>query len=150
MSNIVVPEFAVTDWRVSLRFYCEILGFSCVYQRPDEGFAYLAREGAELMIDQIGLGRTFGDDHLPVSRPFGRGLNVQIRVAAVDPLVTALHTAGVDLYLPLEERWYRRGEIEIGQRQFVVADPDGYLLRFYQSLATRPADLSAAGRGDGQ
>lgn len=140
MSNVVVPEFAVTDWRASLRFYCEVLGFSCVYHRPEEGFAYLAREGAELMIDQINLGRTFGDDHLPVSRPFGRGVNVQIRVAVVEPLVSALRAAGVDLTLPLEEKWYRRGEIEIGQRQFVVADPDGYLLRFYESLGIRSAD----------
>ena len=30
-----------------------------------------------------------------------------------------------------EESWYRRGSEENGNRQFVVADPDGYLLRFY-------------------
>jgi hypothetical protein len=28
---------------------------------------------------------------------------------------------------------------ETGQRQFVVADPDGYLLRFCMSLGQRPA-----------
>ena len=38
------------------------------------------------------------------------------------------------LTLPLEERWYRAGAGQIGQRQFVVADPDGYLLRFVRLL----------------
>ncbi|MDX3927730.1 MAG: VOC family protein [Shinella sp.] len=137
MSNIVVPEFAVTDWEASLRFYCDILGFDCLYQRSEEGFAYLEREGAELMIDQIGLGRTFGDDHLPAAPPFGRGLNLQIRVSAVEPMIAALEAAHICLYLPLEEKWYRRGTAEVGQRQFVVADPDGYLLRFYESLGNR-------------
>jgi catechol 2,3-dioxygenase-like lactoylglutathione lyase family enzyme len=138
MPNTVVPEFAVTDWRSSLRFYCELLGFECRFQRPEEGFAYLEREGAELMIDQIGLGRTFGNKHLPTEYPFGRGLNVQIRVSSVELILAALHAANVTLYLPLEEKWYRNGETEAGNRQFVVADPDGYLLRFYEDLGSRP------------
>ena len=50
---------------------------------------------------------------------------------------------GVHLMPPLEERWYRQDQTETGHRQFVVADPDGYLLRFFSSLATRPA--TAAG-----
>lgn len=138
MSNALVPEFAVSDWQASKEFYCNILGFSCDYERPEEGFCYLSRDGAELMLDQIGAGRTFDDGHLPQSYPFGKGLNVQIRVASADALVRALTDKGIALYLLLEERWYRRGEEEVGNRQFVVADPDGYLLRFYEPLGLRP------------
>ncbi|RVK20566.1 VOC family protein [Sinorhizobium meliloti] len=138
MNNALVPEFAVSDWQASKEFYCNILGFSCDYERPEEGFCYLSLDGAELMIDQIGTGRTFADGHLPRSYPFGRGLNVQIRVASADALVRALTDRGIALYLPLEERWYRRGDEEVGNRQFVVADPDGYLLRFYEPLGRRP------------
>lgn len=36
--------------------------------------------------------------------------------------------------LPLEERWYRRDDLEIGVRQFAVQDPDGYLIRLSQSI----------------
>ena len=36
-----------------------------------------------------------------------------------------------------EERWYRQGEAERGDRQFVVEDPDGYLLRFFSDLGER-------------
>ncbi len=137
MSNALVPEFAVSDWRASLRFYCELLGFHCRYQRPEEGFAFLEREGAELMIDQIGLGRTFGEQFLPATPPFGLGLNVQIRVSSVDPIIAALDAANIPLFLPLEEKWYRIGDMEAGNRQFVAADLDGYLLRFYEELAPR-------------
>ena len=54
MSNALVPEFAVSDFAASKRFYCRHLGFACVYERPEDGFAYLALGKAELMIDQIG------------------------------------------------------------------------------------------------
>ena len=135
--NALVPEFAVTDWRRSRSFYCDVLGFQPVYDRPEEGFSYLSLGKAELMIDQIGLGRTFGDGHLPEDYPFGKGLNLQIQVTSVAPLVAAIESIGQSLYLPLEDRWYGRGDRELGNRQFVVADPDGYLLRFFESLGER-------------
>lgn len=40
--------------------------------------------------------------------------------------------------IPFEDRWYREGDTELGNRQFVVADPDGYLLRFFTDLGQRP------------
>lgn len=135
----LIPELAVADWRRSRSFYCDLLGFTALYDRAEEGFSYLALGAADLMIDQIGLGRTLDDGHAPDVPPFGRGLNLQIAVPDIAPLVAALAAAGVPLLLPPEDRWYRRGATEIGQRQFVVPDPDGYLLRFAQPLGTRPA-----------
>lgn len=139
MTPALVPELAVGDWRRSLAFYRDVLGFELRYQREEDGFAYLALGGADLMIDQIGLGRTFDDGHAPDGYPFGRGLNLQIEVPDVAPLLRALERHGISLFLPLEERWYRKGALEVGNRQFVVADPDGYLLRFFQDLGERPA-----------
>lgn len=137
MANALVPEFAVTDWRRSKQFYCEILGFDCVYERPEDGFCYLSLQGAALMIDQIGAGRTFDEGHLPHSYPFGKGLNVQIRVSSIEPLLAGLETARYPLFLPVEDRWYRVDNTETGNRQFIVADPDGYLLRFFHDLGER-------------
>ncbi|WP_371170889.1 bleomycin resistance protein [Aliiroseovarius sp. 2305UL8-7] len=138
MSNPIVPELAVTDWLISKQFYCSTLEFEVLYERPEEGFAYLRYEEVEIMIDQIGLGRTFGNEYLPTQQPFGKGLNLQIRISSITPLAAALSKQSYDLYLPVEERWYRRDDTEIGQRQFVVADPDGYLLRFCDDLGVRP------------
>ncbi|MBV4365843.1 bleomycin resistance protein [Erwinia phyllosphaerae] len=142
MGSALVPEFAVSNWRNSKKFYCDVLGFVCVYERPEEGFCYLKSGDAELMIDQIGEGRTFDNGHLPDSYPFGKGLNVQIRVPSVEPLLSSLSRHGVKLFLAVEDRWYRKDAEESGNRQFMVADPDGYLLRFYQSLGTRTVSNS--------
>jgi catechol 2,3-dioxygenase-like lactoylglutathione lyase family enzyme len=136
-SNALVPELAVSDWQKSRAFYCDLIGFHVVYERPEEGFTYMALGEAQLMIDQIGAGRTFDQKDAPAEFPFGRGMNLQISVPSLQPILARLERAGIALYLPLEEKWYRRGATEVGNRQFVVADPDGYLLRPFESLGER-------------
>src|SRR6202165_2051347 len=57
----LVPELVCSNFAESLRFYTELLGFSVRYSRIDERFAYLERDGAELMASsplvRIGFGR---------------------------------------------------------------------------------------------
>ncbi|NTJ42782.1 VOC family protein [Agrobacterium larrymoorei] len=137
IANALVPELAVSDWHKSRTFYCDLIGFHVVYERPEEGFTYLALGDAQLMIDQIGAGRTFEQDGAPISFPFGRGMNLQLSVPSLDPVLERLKLARIKLFLPLEEKWYRKGETEAGNRQFVVADPDGYLIRPFESLGER-------------
>ncbi|MEY3533635.1 MAG: hypothetical protein RI979_1659, partial [Pseudomonadota bacterium] len=48
-------------------------------------------------------------------------------------------------FRPLSTEWYRDGDLEHGQTQFLVQDPDGYLLRFMQHLETRPYDPDRSG-----
>ncbi|GAA6179070.1 VOC family protein [Shimia sp. NS0008-38b] len=119
MGNALVPEFAVTNCAASKAFYCDVLGFTCAFERPEEGFAYLKLGDAEVMIDEIGQGRTFENGHLPTQRPFGRGLNVQIKVPDITPLLSALAAADHQLYMQPEDKWYRNKNIEAGNRQFV-------------------------------
>jgi catechol 2,3-dioxygenase-like lactoylglutathione lyase family enzyme len=95
MENALVPEFSVSDWRAARSFYCELIGFSVRYERPEDGFCYLELGGAQLMIDQIGLGRDFDIPDAPLQRPFGRGINVQIRVPDVQAIIRRLTEAGV-------------------------------------------------------
>ncbi|WP_342236031.1 bleomycin resistance protein [Inquilinus sp. OTU3971] len=133
-----MPELYVSDIDRSLRFYTELLGFAVLYDRPEERFAYLDRDGAALMLDQpADPGRLWLAG--PLEPPYGRGVNLQIEVADVDTLNAAVLGVGTLIERPLEERWYRRGNTQVGQRQFVVQDPDGYLLRFCQPLGSRPA-----------
>lgn len=70
--------------------------------------------------------------------PLGRGINLQIGVPDLDPILAALQGAGHPLFMPPETKWYRVGDSEeAGVRQFLVADPDGYLIRFQASLGRR-------------
>ncbi len=138
MTAALVPEFDVTDLEASLAFYLGVLGFRVRYARPEERFVYLEREGAELMLEAAsGPGRRFRT--APLGVPFGRGVNLQIRVGDARALLDAARAAGAAIILDIEDRWYRTGADEAGNRQFVVADPDGYLLRFFEDLGLRPA-----------
>jgi catechol 2,3-dioxygenase-like lactoylglutathione lyase family enzyme len=133
----LIPELDVSDLARSLDFYVGLIGFELRYERPEERFAYLTLGDAHLMLEEAaGPGRRFRT--APLEPPFGRGVNFQIRVEDAAALHDHVLAASLIPYLPLEERWYRRGDTEIGLRQFVVADPDGYLLRFASSLGKRP------------
>ena len=137
MSNVsLVPEFTCSDFSRSLDFYTNILGFGIRYSRTEECFAYLEKEGAELMIEQAtNSERMFvvGD----LVYPYGRGMNLQIMIANVNELYSKVQSANCSIFLPIEDKWYRSDNVELGQRQFIVMDPDGYLLRFAQRLGTR-------------
>ncbi len=76
-----------------------------------------------------------------LAKPFGRGVNFEIKVCNVDQLHLAIVAAGKDCFLPIEERWYRRSMVRriLGARQFAVEVPDGYLMRLSQSIGNRPA-----------
>jgi catechol 2,3-dioxygenase-like lactoylglutathione lyase family enzyme len=135
-SNQLVPELAVTRFQKSLDFYTKICCFSIAYQREEEGFAFLVLGDAQIMIDEIGNGRNW--ETAKFDYPLGRGLNLQIRVKLIEPILENLKKAGIDLFMDVEEKWYRKNDTQVGNRQFLVQDPDGYLLRFTESLGTRP------------
>ncbi|WP_414171360.1 hypothetical protein [Clavibacter tessellarius] len=78
-----------------------------------------------------------------LERPYGRGINFQILVEDADVVAEALAAAGVALFLEPETTWYRIGDEETGVRQFLVTDPDGYLVRFQSSIGRRPAEAPA-------
>lgn len=137
MAAALVPELDVSDLGRALRFYVDIIGFSVRYARPEEQFVYLELGGAELMLEAVGgAGRRFST--APLEHPFGRGVNFQIQVADVDRVLARAVAAGITPLIALEERWYRVDDTEAGNRQFVVADPDGYLVRPFTDLGVRP------------
>jgi catechol 2,3-dioxygenase-like lactoylglutathione lyase family enzyme len=131
--NPLVPELDVSDIATSLTFWCEYLGFHIVYDRPAAGFAFCKRDGAQVMLCQVNDEWVTG----PLERPFGRGVNFQIMVDDIAPLLARLKEAGWPLFRDAREAWYRIGDEERGSREFLVLDPDGYLVRLSQSLGIR-------------
>jgi catechol 2,3-dioxygenase-like lactoylglutathione lyase family enzyme len=128
----LVPELEVADFDRSMHFYVEVLGFVIQYGRPERPFAYLAFGDAHIMIEKGGGWMT---GHL--ERPYGRGINFQIRVPEVKSVSERLAAAGWPVFQDIEDAWYRRGTEHFGARELVVQDPDGYLLRFSQDLGVR-------------
>lgn len=132
----LVPELLVVDLARSRGFYCDLCGFALRFAREEEGFLYLQLGAAQIMLEEIGAGAWLTG---PIEPPFGRGINLQIEVEAVAPIAARLAAAGVVPFRALHEAWYREGDVEHGQAQLLVQDPDGYLLRFVEVLGTRPA-----------
>ncbi|MEQ4205477.1 VOC family protein [Actinopolymorpha sp. B9G3] len=128
---VLVPELLVRSLGESLDFWCRLCGFAVLYDRPDEGFAYIARGMAHVMLEQEGVGRNWVT--APLDRPLGRGVNFQVYVPSIEPLVEALREADWPLFMEPEAKWYRTGQSEAGVVQFLVQDPDGYLIRFQSS-----------------
>jgi catechol 2,3-dioxygenase-like lactoylglutathione lyase family enzyme len=135
--NRLVPELMVCDLDISLAFWVSCLGFKVAYERPEDGFAYLDLNGAQMMLEQVDsdAGQWLT---APLEKPFGRGINLQIDVEAVAPVLQKLVQAGYPLYRDCKDTWYRAADVEVGQREFIVQDPDGYLVRLVERLGERP------------
>lgn len=131
--NNLIPELYVSNINKSLAFYTR-LDFKILYQREAEKFIFLEREDVQLMLEEL------NDNSWntgTMEAPFGRGINFQIQVNDVDPLYATALRNGFKIYLPLYEKWYRINEQLRGNRQFLIQDPDGYLLRFSQDLGNK-------------
>lgn len=134
----LVPELLVSNHAASRDFYVRIIGFEVCFERLAEKFSYLDLDGVELMIEE----ETDFWATAPRERPYGRGMSLQIEVAALGPILARLAADGIALFRPVEEAWYRAGDDYNGNRQFLVQDPDGYLLRFFEDLGTNPTPTS--------
>jgi len=130
----LVPELACQDASASKKFYVQILGFRVLYDRPEQGFCYLERQGAEIMIEQLSDSSWLSDTIEP---PFGRGLHFQIMTTGLAALYDTCKSNNVRIFREWEEAWYRTEDHYVGQRQFIICDPDGYMLRFAEDLGIR-------------
>ena len=137
--NKLVPELLVSNLDESLHFYRDIVKFNVDFERLEDRFAYMSFYGSELMIEEVT--GTKGEPSLwvvePLDYPRGRGLNIQIVCPDASGLAERLTAAGIPLRKQVEDQWYRDNDILHGQRNFLVQDPDGYLLRFAQILGTK-------------
>ncbi len=133
--NELVPELYVSDYKRSLHFYIEILGFQFEYGRSDPCFAYLSYYGSQLMLQQIEP----TDDHTGILEyPYGRGINFQIETPDIAALVKSLKANKYPLRKEVGDYWRETdGGTVRGSREIQVLDPDGYYLRFSQALAAK-------------
>ncbi|MBI3243871.1 MAG: VOC family protein [Chloroflexi bacterium] len=132
--NPLVPELTVSNIEESLRFY-KAVGFSIRFSRNNPDFAYIELGQAQLMLEQE-HDTTWRTDVL--ERPLGRGVNFQIEVPDIQSVSNSLSAAGFTFFSNPKESWYEIApDREEGQFEFLVQDPDGYLMRFTQYFGFR-------------
>jgi predicted enzyme related to lactoylglutathione lyase len=129
----LIPELSVSDYRSSINFYVNVLGFSIEYTREEDKFAMISINNAQIMIEEIN--NNWNTDVLEY--PFGRGINFQIAIKNVDEMTENISRHGVKLFRKTEEHWYRAKNKKYGRKEFLIQDPDGYLLRFSEDIGIK-------------
>ena len=129
----IIPEFQVSNFKQSLNFYTQLAKFKILYQRLEDNFAMLEINGGQLMIEQaIPPNRSWHASS--IQKPYGEGMHLQIQVDNVEYHYQNFIKVNYPIFYSVEEKWYRVNASQIGHKQFLVQDPDGYLLRFFQVL----------------
>ncbi len=129
--NKLIPELSVSNFEKSLGFYTKILGFKVEYSR--EKFAFLSFQGSQIMIEEINGNWKTGK----LKYPFGRGINFQLEVKKIVPIIKSLKKNKYSVFRNPKDNWRRKANKLLGCREFLVQDPDGYLLRFSQDIGTK-------------
>lgn len=132
-----MAEMMVTDYSASLAFWTGPMGFALAFERPAQKLACLAHpDGAQVMIYQ----RDGDWETGPMEPPFGRGLVVQVYVLDAAAAEATMRAAGVPFYVAPREKWRDWGDRMGGQREFLVQDPDGYLVMVAERIGERPLE----------
>lgn len=124
--NALIPELSVKDIEKSKWFYIEILGFKLEYERTKDKFAFLSFDEAQIMLEEMNGYWNTGK----LEYPFGRGINFQIIADNIQPIVDRLIQNEIHLFREPAVNEYKTNETVFKEKEFLVQDPDGYLLRF--------------------
>ena len=132
--NKIIPELSVSNLKNSLKFY-QTAGFKIEYERVENKFVFLSLGEIQFMLQEISE-----DDKwklAPLKYPFGNGINFQLEVENVDEIYNSLKENNYEIAFEMEENWYRQDDKLLGNKEFLVQDPDGYLIRFSQDLGEK-------------
>lgn len=122
----LVTEIVVRDTRRSADFY-RALGFELLRDGGD--FMELTWEDHRLFLAGLSAFHDINDVDLP-ARPALPIANVRVMVPNVDDYWKLANKIGAPVILPIADRYY-------GLRDFVIADPDGFGVRFASNLQSR-------------
>lgn len=123
--NSLIPELSVSNIDISKKFYLD-LGFKIRYERKENKFCFLQLEGNQIMIEE-------NNDNWNTEKlehPYGRGINLSMTVSNIEKMYEILKEKNIKFFLDLEIHEYRIDDKISYDKEFLIQDPDGYLLRF--------------------
>ena len=123
--NKLIPELSVSDIEKSRAFYLS-LGFQVVYERREDKFCFLELDGNQLMIEEV-------NDHwntATLEYPYGRGVNFSMELSDLDKMYRNVKENNYPIFRDMKVDEYRVDDKIYRDREFLIYDLDGYLLRF--------------------
>ena len=123
--NSLIPELSVSDINKSKEFYLKI-GFKIVYQRVADKFIFLELEDNQIMIQEINSNWEVGK----LTYPFGRGINISMAIKDIDSYYLKLKDMEIKFFKEMMINEYQVNDVTYQDKEFLIQDPDGYLLRF--------------------
>ena len=132
--NKNIPEMTVTNLKESLDFY-KTIGFKTEYERPENKFVFISLGEIQFMLQEDSKNDKW--EVSPLNYPFGNGINFQLEVENINDIYNKLKNNNYKIAFEIEENWYRQGDKLLGNKEFLVQDTDGYLLRFSEDLGEK-------------
>lgn len=129
-----IPELSVTNLKNSLNFY-KTARFKVEYDRPENKFAFISLGKIQFMLQEMADNNKW--DVAPLSYPFGNGINFQLEVENLDEIYNSFKNSNYKITFDIQENWYRQDNKLLGNKEFLIQDPDGYLLRFSEDLGEK-------------
>lgn len=123
--NSLIPELSVSNIEISKKFYTSI-GFQIIYERKEDNFCFLELEKNQIMIEQVNNNWNTGK----LEYPFGRGINISMTVKDIDQFYTKITRNGIKIFQEIRTDKYKVNDVIYEDKEFLIQDPDGYLLRF--------------------
>lgn len=123
--NSLIPELSVTNIEKSKEFYLN-LGFKIMYERKEDKFCFLYLEDNQIMIEEINNNWNVGE----MKYPFGNGINISMTVSDIDSFYESIISKKIVLFRKIKTSKYRVDDIIYEDKEFLLQDPDGYLIRF--------------------
>lgn len=123
--NKLIPELSVSNIENSKQFYLS-LGFSILYERVEDKFCFLELDGCQLMIEEINDNWNTGN----LEYPYGRGMNISMEVKDIDSIYYKVKEKAYPIFQDMQVDKYQVDDKVYFDKEFLIQDVDGYLLRF--------------------
>ena len=123
--NKLIPELSVSNIEKSKQFYLK-LGFKIMYERKEDKFVFIEFQGNQIMLEEINDNWNTGK----LEYPFGRGINISMTVNNINEYYNDLMNKEFIFFKDIMVNKYRVDEEIYEDIEFLIQDPDGYLLRF--------------------
>lgn len=127
--NKLVPELYVANLNNSLKFYF-MIGFKEEYRR--DKFIFLSLQGSQIMLQEADEDNEWATGKLDFPR--GRGINLQFEVNDLYDIYLKSVNNKIKIFAEIREAIYKVNNKSIKMKEFLVQDPDGYLLRFSETI----------------